>query len=446
MALTPEQQRLLKGGISGSSGRGELEPRPTNANFGEFVRNTGIDLKNFFTTNEFKTPRGEKTGGQPKPAGRTFNPNDALTAAADKQAADLKALGGASKLNSLLFAEMKRQNTQNNPTPTPAATPTGGGGGGGGGGVDVSSIFSPLFKALDQQRKNANSRYNANVTGITNIYGQLIGARNDDVTTIDAAYKRLQTAAASRGEADINAMSDREASRLSNNNAVLQSMGVSETGDISGGVAAEGSQAAINAETMNQSNYSGLLDSMSAASQDMARADATSFGFRQGEDIARLQGNRDDFLEGVDNQEFGLKSQQAQAQEQARQAQQQARQQAQQAAAANAASAAATAQRAQEAALANDQRSLNAFLDTADPMSVIIARGTQANLIDERMAGRMQESYQGFLNNLSEVKLPQGQQRWDKVSASQSFRVSPFASQLSTTEKNLVEQAIREGF
>jgi hypothetical protein len=141
-------------------------------------------------------------------------------------------------------------------------------------------------------------------------------------------------------------------------------------------------------------------------------------------------------LQGVDNQEFGLKSQQAQAQ-----------QQAQQAAAANAASAAATAQRAQEAALANDQRSLNAFLETADPMSQIIARGTQAQLIDQGMAGRMQESYQGFLDNFGELGRPDTiSQKWDKVTASQAFRTSPFAAQLSTTEKNLVEQAIREGF
>jgi len=436
MALTPEQKRLMKGGLYredsygfGGKGRGTTnysteqpsapEARSYNAGFGEFVRNTGIDVKNRFTTDQYKSARGERTGGRPA------------------QGLDTGSGAPAGYERSLQEKDSRQASMPRvtNAPGTPQAAPQGGGGGGGGG-VSVSSIFSPLFKALDQQRANANSRYNANVTGITNIYGQLIGARNDDVTTIDAAYKRLQTAAASRGEADINAMSDRETSRLSNNNAVLQSMGVEDIGDVSGGVAAEGSQAAINAETMNQSNYSGLLDSMGAASQDMARADAASFGFRQGEDIARLQGSREDFLQGVDNQEFGLKSQQAQAQ-----------QQAQQAAAANAASAAATAQRAQQAALANDQRSLNAFLETADPMSQIIARGTQAQLIDQGMAGRMQESYQGFLDNFGELGRPDTiSQKWDKVTASQAFRTYPFAAQLSTTEKNLVEQAIREGF
>ena len=437
MALTPEQQRLMKGGLYkqnnygfGGSGRGTTnysteqpsapEPRSYNANFGEFARNTGKDVKNFFTTDEFKTAPGERTGGM----------------------ADLAALGGRKGLDTLLSLSGYQRSLQEegkrmgqldpNPiAPENEEPPVDGGGGG----VDVSSIFGPLFKALDQQRASANSRYSANVTGITNIYGQLIGARNDDIPTIDAAYKRLQAASESRSKTDINAMSDREASRLSNNNAVLQSMGVEDIGDVSGGVAAEGSQSAINAETMNQATRSGLLDSMSATSQDMARADAASFAFRQGEDIARLQGSREDFLQGVDNQEFGLKSQQAQAQ-----------QQAQQAAAANAASAAATAQRAQEAALANDQRSLNAFLETADPMSRIIVRGTQSQYIDPNMAGRMQESYQGFLDNLFELDVPSGQQRWDKVSASQAFRTSPFATQLSTTEKNLVEQAIRESF
>jgi len=401
MALTPEQQRLMKGGISGSVGSGSAQ------------RNEGFNPYNIPAQPQQKNYIDQKYGLSPAGTG-------------------LDTLLSLSGYQRSLREEDKRmgQLDPNPIAPENEEPPVDGGGG-----VDVSSIFGPLFKALDQQRASANSRYSANVTGITNIYGQLIGARNDDIPTIDAAYKRLQAASESRSKTDINAMSDREASRLSNNNAVLQSMGVEDIGDVSGGVAAEGSQAAINAETMNQATRSGLLDSMSATSQDMARADAASFAFRQGEDIARLQGSREDFLQGVDNQEFGLKSQQAQAQ-----------QQAQQAAAANAASAAATAQRAQEAALANDQRSLNAFLETADPMSRIIVRGTQSQYIDPNMAGRMQESYQGFLDNLFELDVPSGQQRWDKVSASQAFRTSPFATQLSTTEKNLVEQAIRESF
>jgi hypothetical protein len=406
----------MKGGISGSSGRGAPQ------------QNEGFNPYNIPAQPQQKNYIDQKYGISSASTGESPE----VAAAADKQAADLKALGGANALKNSIFSELKRQTEMRTPAATPNPAPQGGSGGGG---VSVSSIFSPLFKALDQQRANANSRYNANVTGITNIYGQLIGARNDDVTTIDAAYKRLQTAAASRGEADINAMSDRETSRLSNNNAVLQSMGVEDIGDVSGGVAAEGSQAAINAETMNQSNYSGLLDSMSAASQDMARADATSFGFRQGEDIARLQGSREDFLQGVDNQEFGLKSQQAQAQ-----------QQAQQAAAANAASAAATAQRAQEAALANDQRSLNAFLETADPMTEIIVRGTQSQMIDQQMAIRVQESYQGYLDNFDITVPPQGSMQWNSSSITQDFRLSPFAAQLSGVEKSLVEQAIRKTF
>jgi hypothetical protein len=75
MALTPEQQRLMKGGLYkqnqygfGGSGRGTTnysteqpsapEARSYNADFGEFARNTGIDVKNFFTTNEFQTAPG----------------------------------------------------------------------------------------------------------------------------------------------------------------------------------------------------------------------------------------------------------------------------------------------------------------------------------------------------------------------------------------------------
>jgi len=438
MALTPEQQRLMKGGLYkqnnygfGGSGRGTTnysteqpsapEPRSYNANFGEFARNTGKDVKNFFTTDEFKTAPGERTGGM----------------------ADLAALGGRKGLDTLLslsgyqrsLQEEDKRMGQLDPNPIAPENeepPVDGGGGG----VSVSSIFSPLFKALDQQRKNANSRYNANVTGITNIYGQLIGARNDDVTTIDAAYKRLQTAAASRGEADINAMSDREASRLSNNNAVLQSMGVEDTGDISGGVAAEGSQAAINAETMNQSNYSGLLDSMSAASQDMARADATSFGFRQGEDIARLQGSREDFLQGVDNQEFQLQSQQAQAQQQAQQAQ------------------AAASARA-EAALANATNKANAeaaaqvrdVINNGDPLTKAIFNRLDTGQLDDAGAANVQAAYFDWMavRGTNPTNFSSGNTRWNKGSAI-ADALSYSGAQLNQAEKTALMEAIGNSF
>jgi hypothetical protein len=191
-------------------------------------------------------------------------------------------------------------------------------------GSGLDKVFAPLFAALDQQRANANSRYTENSGQIKNIYGQLIGARTDDVDSINTAYERLQTAAAARGAETLSGMSDREDSRVSQNQAVLGSMGVGDLGTAGNDVASEGAQAAQNTEAANQSNYSGMLDMMNATSQDIARADATSFGYRQGEDIARLQGSKEDFLQGVDQQDFNLQSQQIQAEQEYQQAQQRA--------------------------------------------------------------------------------------------------------------------------
>ena len=191
-------------------------------------------------------------------------------------------------------------------------------------GSGLDKVFAPLFAALDQQRSNANSRYTANSGQIKNIYGQLIGARKDDVDSINTAYERLQTAASTRGAETMAGMAGRESDRVSDNQAVLQSMGVGDLGTAGNDVASDSAQAAQNTEAANQSNYSGQLDMMNATSQEIARADATSFGYRQGEDIAQLQGAKEDYLQGVDQQEFGLKSQKIQAEQEYQQAQQRA--------------------------------------------------------------------------------------------------------------------------
>lgn len=306
-------------------------------------------------------------------------------------------------------------------------------GGGGGGGSSVSSLFSPLFQALEQQRKNAESRYAANSGQIQNIYGQLIGARTADIDDIKVAYDRLQQAAASRGVSTLGAMQARETGRVSQNEAVLQSMGVGDIGTTAGDIASQSAAVAQDVERMNQSNWAGMLDAMGATSQEIARADVTSYGYAQAEDIAALQAAREDYLQNVANQEFDLKFQE-----------QQAKLQAQQAAAANAArvqaaqiKAAQDAQRAQSGALGD-------FLRNTDPITRIIVSGTQAGVIDQASAGRLTAAYESYFANLGEP--PRGQMQWDANSAANAFVLSPAAARLSTTEKRLVQQAIRDSF
>ena len=192
--------------------------------------------------------------------------------------------------------------------------------GGGGGGPSLSSVFAPLFDALDQQRRNAESRYTANAGQIQNIYGQIIGARSADVGDIQEAYSRLQQAAASRGESTLGKMAQREQQRQSQNEAMMQSMGISDIGGATDDVAAQAAGVAQDVEMLNQSNWAGMLDVMGATSQELARADIASFGYRQGEDIARLQGAKEDYLQNVAEQEFQLKFQEQQAKFEAAQA------------------------------------------------------------------------------------------------------------------------------
>ena len=303
-------------------------------------------------------------------------------------------------------------------TPSPSNAP----------GSGISDLFSPLFQALDQQRANANSRYTSNVGQIQNIYGQIVGARSADIGSIEKAYARLQAAAASRGEATISGMQDREADRVSGNQAVLQSMGVGDIGVAGNDVAAQSSATAQDVAGLNQANWSGMLDSMGATAQEVARADITSFGYRQGEDIATLQGAKEDYLQNVANQEFELKFQE-----------QQAKLQAQQAAAAQAA-----AQEAAAAQAANKQQedqfelSLD-YLKNAPPLERALGeealyRGGIASPANVQSA---------FNNWLAEASPNMGQYGTENpASAFDSLISKGYADQLSQQELSVLKKAI----
>ena len=240
------------------------------------------------------------------------------------------------------------------------------------GGPSISDVFAPLFDALDQQRRNAESRYTSNVGQIQNIYGQLIGARSADVDSIEKAYGRLQEAAASRGEATISGMQEREATRRSQADAMQQSMGLEGMpSSAATDVAAQASQAAQDVEALNQANWSGMLSAMGATSQDIARSDITSYGYRQGEDIATLQAAKENYLQDVAQKEFETKFQE-----------QQMKFEAAQAAAAARAKAEAEALRAQQQAEEQQYDRTMDFLGAVDPLTSVVGRFSQAGFPD----------------------------------------------------------------
>ena len=312
-----------------------------------------------------------------------------------------------------------RQPEQEAPTPGPS-------------GPGVSSVFAPLFDALDQQRRNAESRYSANAGQIQNIYGQIIGARSADIDDIQEAYGRLQEAAAARGESTLGKMAQREQQRQTQNEAVLQSMGVGDIGSATDDVAAQAAAVAQDVEMMNQSNWSGMLDAMGKTSEEIARADITSYGYRQGEDIARLQAAKEDYLQNVADQEFQLKFEEQQAKLAAAQA-------------AAAAQAEAQAQAARDQARAEEQQ-YEEFIKYADPLTQIIASSAAADALSDNEIGRMSDAYGQYMSQIFTARPPSGMTQWNAASAAASFGTSPAAEGLSTLQRRLIEQAIRQSF
>ncbi len=102
-----------------------------------------------------------------------------------------------------------------------------------GGGGPINKMFDPLFKMIESQRMAADARYAANQGNIETIYGQLTSARRNDVASTTSAYKALSDAASARSTAVSGNIDASEAARLSANDAVLQSMGLSDVASAS---------------------------------------------------------------------------------------------------------------------------------------------------------------------------------------------------------------------
>jgi len=295
-------------------------------------------------------------------------------------------------------------------------------------GPSISSVFAPLFDALDQQRRNAESRYSANAGQIQNIYGQIIGARSADIDDIQEAYSRLQEAAASRGESTLGKMAQREQQRQTQNEAVLQSMGVGDIGSATDDVAAQAAAVAQDVEMMNQSNWAGMLDVMGKTSEELARADITSYGYRQGEDIARLQAAKEDYLQNVADQEFQLKFEEQQAKLAAAQAAAAAQARAEQ-------EAAAAAAKAQEQQF---EMSLD-YIQTLPPIERAIGEEALYRDLSSADQSNVQSAYRTFLETEGDRL---GQYGMNAQEALATINNAGYAAQLSPQAMSVLSKAI----
>ncbi len=226
-------------------------------------------------------------------------------------------------------------------------------------------------------------------------------------------------------------MQGRETTRLSQNEAVLQSMGVGDIGTTAGDIASQSAGVAQDVERMNQSNWAGMLDAMGATSQEIARADVTSYGYAQMEDVAALQAAREDYLANVANQEFELKFEE-----------QQAKLQAQQAAAANAARVrAAQIEAASRAEQEQYERTQN-YLKGTDALTSALGGAALNGLINEGQGQKIRQAYADYTNRSKAMSNPMA----NRATALAEFEKIMAGSNLTDVEKSVLRTAVSNTF
>jgi hypothetical protein len=271
----------------------------------------------------------------------------------------------------------------------------------------IEALFAPMFQSLAQREQTANQRYEANREQVTNIYGQITGARTADIATTGEAFRRLSDAASARSTAVNTSIDESEAARLRNNQAALESMGLGALSTSQGDIASQGAAMAKNTNQLNAENWQGLLTAMGVNAQDIARSDVTGFNYRMGEDLGQLRGAREEFQQGLEQERTGLIGQQAQATFDYQQAQQAA-----------AASAAAAAQRAMMDASDAVAKQQAEALKGSGPVTQIVANRFQSGLLTASEATKVTNAINEWFTN---VPPPAGVNKWNAGSARNSI-------------------------
>jgi hypothetical protein len=271
----------------------------------------------------------------------------------------------------------------------------------------IDAIFAPMFESLAQREQLANQRYEANREQVTNIYGQITGARSQDIAATGEAFRRLTDAASARSTAVNTSIDESEAARLRNNQAALESMGLGGLSTSQGDIASQGAAMAKNTNQLNAENWQNLLTAMGATSQDLARSDVTGFNYRMGEDLGQLRGAREEFQQGIGQERTSLLGQQAQASFDYQQAQQAA-----------AASASAAAQRAASDASDRLAKQQAEALKGSGPVTQIIANRFNSGLLTAAEAAKATNAINEWFTN---VPPPAGAGKWNSGSAKNSI-------------------------
>ena len=302
-----------------------------------------------------------------------------------------------------------------------------GGAGGGVGQNPINALFAPMFEDLRRQRQLANQRYEANSQQVTNIYGQITGARSADKAATETAFKRLIDAASTRSTAVNTGIDTAEAARLQQNQAALQGMGLQGLSTSQGDIASQTAAQAKQTNTLNAANWEGMLRAMGATASQQVDADVASFNYAMLEDQGRLRGAREEFMQDLGQQRGELRSQRAQATFEYQQAQQRAAAAAQAARQRARAEAAGSAQRAQEEALAGTGRAVplvNNFVKTG-----LLAPESGTKVLD-------------FMTEFwTNAQLPAGASKWTTSSA-KTAALAAGKDYLTSQEKTVIQAII----
>jgi hypothetical protein len=353
------------------------------------------------------------------PVGAPASP--AMQAAADRQAAEVARLGGPAGLQTAMTKGIREANMMRETPQTPQQPSVTGGTGGAAN--PINALFAPLFQNLRQQKQMANQRYEANSQQVTNIYGQITGARTQDIGALETAFKRLVDAASTRSTAVNTQIDTSEAARLAGNQAVLQSMGLEGLSTSQGDVASQGAALAKQTNTLNAENWQNLLKASGVNAQEIARADVAGFNYAMMEDLGQLRGAREEFAQDLGQQRFELKSKKAQATFEYQQAQQRA------AAAAQAAKQRAKADKADVLA----QQEAEA-LKASGPVTTTINNYVRLGLLDPTSAAKVQNVVTEWYQNVP----PPTAGKWNRSSATNSI-LSLAGASLSEPEKAAIQ-------
>jgi hypothetical protein len=294
----------------------------------------------------------------------------------------------------------------------------------------IEALFAPMFQSLAQREQAANQRYEANREQVTNIYGQITGARTADIATTGEAFRRLSDAASARSTAVNTSIDESEAARLRNNQAALESMGLGALSTAQGDIASQGAAMAKNTNILNAENWQGLLSAMGATAQDIARSDVTGFNYRMGEDLGRLRGAREEFQQDIGQERTGLIGQQAQATFDFQQAQQRA------AAAAGVAAQRAAADRADAAS-----KQFAEALKASGPMLYTVSQLTGAGALSAAQGANVMNVITEWSQNVPS----QGNQGWKASTAANSI-LSAAGTALSEPERQAIIAVTGEMF